>query len=154
MDQRVKGEDVVVSLFKLENGQRKKIQDIVDIRNYEITANVEVIKEGYLGQTTDRLDDIFRGVSGSLEFHWSDAGALKVIQTVISRARTRAGATQIAEFEISHSVTLYLPDGTRPIITVPSMFFGNIPLTFGGREQYGSVKLDWSAEDVQFIGLG
>lgn len=154
MDQRAKGEDVVISIFKLVGGQRQKIQDISDIKSYEITFNLDLLKEGYLGQTTDRLDDIFRGVSGSLEYHFSDAGALKLIQSIVQRARTRAGATNAQPIVISHQATIYMPDGTRPIISVPSMFFGPIPLGFGAREQFGSVKLDWSGEDAQFVGLG
>lgn len=153
-DQRAKGEDVVISLFQLSNGNKSKIQDIVDIKNYEITFNLELLKEGYLGQSTDRLDDIYRGVTGSLEFHFSDAGALKLIQSAVARARRRAGSQQGPLMSFSHQATLYLPDGTRAIISVPEMFFGPIPLTSGGREQFLGVKLDWAGEDAQFIGLG
>ena len=60
MAQRIKGQEVTVRF--VQDGQVKA--ELNDIRSFEVGMQLEVLKEGYLGEFTDRRDDVYRGVTG------------------------------------------------------------------------------------------
>lgn len=142
MDQRVKGQETEV-LLVLDG----KVQNtITTIKSFEIAFQLEILKEGYLGETTDRRDEIFRGVRGKLELHINNQDIFDLVQSVVDRAQRRTSGVKV-----NVKSTINFPNGQRPRIIIPDVSFGEVPLNFAGRSDYGTVSLDWEASNFARI---
>ena len=140
--QRIKGQEVEVLL--IVDGT---VQDtITDVRSFEVAAKLETKEEGYLGEKTNRYDEIYNGVRGRLELHVENKDVFTLLQSIIDRAKRRTPGTQI-----NIKATLNFPNGDRPRVLVANAFFGEIPINFGSRGDYGTVGLDFQAEDIRVI---
>jgi len=141
-DQRIKGQEVEVLL--VVDGD---VQDTVtDVRSFEVAAKLELKEEGYLGEKTNRYDEIFNGVRGRVELHFENSDVFSTIQSIIDRAKRRTPGTQI-----NIKATLNFPNGDRPRVMIPDAFFGEVPISFGSRSDYGTVGLDFSASDISIL---
>jgi len=138
MSVRLKGQDV--SLLLVVNGT---VQDtITDIKSFEMTADLEIKDEGYLGEKTNRKDDVFNGISGRMELHYENADVFNLAQSIIERAKRREPGTQI-----NIKASLVFPGGDTKRVIIPDAYFGNIPMNFGSRTDYGTVGLEFKASD-------
>lgn len=142
MSQRIKGQEVEL-LFILNS---KPQQNITDIKDLEIVANLEILSEGYLGQTTEQKDSIFTGISGKCTLHYATQDILKFAASLIDKARRRTPGTAV-----NVKATLNFPNGQRPRVMLPNCEFGEIPMNFGSRKDYGSIGLSFQASEVSFI---
>lgn len=142
MGQRIKGQEVEVLI--ISDGRPQ--QALFDIRSFEITFQMEIKSEGYLGETSNRRDSIFNGVQGRMEAHVETQEFLRFFVDLINKARRRTPGAQI-----NIKATLNFPNGDRPRILIPNCEFGNLPLNFGSRSDYGSVSLDFEAESATVI---
>lgn len=118
-----------------------------DVRNFDFTFQTELLKEGYLGETSDRYDTIYRGIKGKLELHFENEDVFNIISAIIDKAQRRLPGTQI-----NVKATLNYPNGQRLRVIIPNVEFGEIPVGFSGREAYGQVSLDFAASGAQLIG--
>lgn len=142
MAQRIKGQEVEV--IAVVNGIPQ--DNTTDVRNFELSWMTEIIKEGYLGETTDRYDSVFHGIHGKLDLHFENTQVFSIIQTILDKARRRVpGVT------INIKATLAFPNGDRVRVIVPNVEFGEVPMNFGGRAEFGSISLDFNASDAQVI---
>lgn len=144
MAQRLIGQDVSLTTFVGTEPQ----DAITDVRSFSATFQTEIIKSDYLGSFTDRRANVFRGVRGSMEYHFSSAAALSILAAIVERCRNRRSQTRIVT-----QATLLMPNGDRPMIVFDDQFFENIPLDISGRTEFGSVKLDWESDDARFVGI-
>ncbi len=105
--------------------------------SFEFTDQLEVIKEGYVGETTDRTDSVYGGTDFSMEaaMKGPDESALRV--ALIAKARRQAGAAN----RVDVSFTYAFPDGQSRNITLLNCDFGNIGWSVGGRAEI--VKSSW-----------
>ena len=136
---RIKGQEV--ELILMENGS--PAQNFSFIRSTELTWQTELIQEGYLNETTDRYDTIFKGVKGKAEMHFDSPDILTLIQRVVERARNRVAGTQ---WNVKQ--TLNFPNGRRARILAKDIFFGPFPLNFGSRAAYGAVSIDFACSNA------
>jgi hypothetical protein len=139
---RAKGQEVEVLI--VVNGQVK--DTITDVRSFEMEAQLEVLKEGYLGETTDRRDDIYRGVKGKISLHFENSDVLSLMRDLIDRARRRTPGVAV-----NIKASINFPGGQRTRVMLPNVFFGPIPMNFGGRADYGTIDLDFEGEDFKVI---
>lgn len=144
MAQRLIGQDVSLTTFVGTDPQ----DAIADIKNFEATFQTEILRDSYLGSFTDRRANVYRGVRGSFEYHFSSAAALSIMASIVERCRNRR-----SQIRIVTQATLLMPNGDRPMIVFDDQFFEAMPLTIGGRTEFGSVKLDWESDDARFIGI-
>ena len=142
MAQRIKGQEVEVIL--LVDGVPQ--DSITDVRSFSIELQTEIMSEGYLGETTNRRDSIFNGVSGSIELHIENAAIFDLFTSIVDKARRRTPGTRI-----NLKATLAFPNGQRKRIIVPDAEFGAMPLNFGSRSDYGTVSLNFEAPDASFL---
>ena len=142
MAQRIKGQEVEVILVL--NGVAQ--QTITDVRNFELSWLTEIIKEGYLNETTDRYDSVFHGIKGKLDLHFENSDVFQLIQAVIDKAQRRMPGTKV-----NVKATLNFPNGQRVRIIVPNVEFGEFPLNFGGRAEYGSISIDFNASQAMVL---
>lgn len=142
MAQRIKGQSVEIIL--VSGGT--PLTNITDIRSFEMSFQTEILKEGYLGETTDRRDSIFRGVSARMSLHVENQDILSLFTQIIDKARQR-----VPGFQINVKVTLAFPNGQRPRVIIPDVEFGELPFNFGSRSDYGEVTLTMEASQASVI---
>lgn len=137
---RIRGESVEVRL--IVDG---KLQDtITDVRSFEFEHQIDTQQEGYLGETTDRFDEAYRGVRGRLALHVENDDVLDLFTKVVDRSRRREPGTRI-----NVAATLSFPNGDRPRMIFEDVFFGGLPLGFGGRTEYGEVTLEFRCASAE-----
>ena len=142
MSQRIKGQEVEIVV--LVNGQPS--DNLTFARNIEFTYKTEILQEGYLGETTDRYDAVFKGISGNLEFHFNDAAPFALISELVNKARRRLAGTRI-----NIKTTMNFPSGRRVRVIIRDAEFGELPINFGSRSDYGTFKLTFGASDAQTL---
>ena len=141
---RVKGQEVVAT-FVSANGVE---ESIADVKSLDIQFDRDSLSEGYIGQTTEQKDDIFKGVSGKIEFHIANAAFLDVTQRINERSRRRLPG------EIFQIVaTISFPNGDRRRVVVPNAFFGAIPISTASRDDYVMVTYDFVADDARILAI-
>lgn len=112
-------------------------ESITKIKECTFTFDLETIQEQYLSETADQFDDIFRGVTVELTFDLTSAAVYKVVQRLIDRAQRRTPYSE--KFSVMSS--LQFPTGERLRMLFPNLKTGEVPTAFGGRDEYGEVKL-------------
>ena len=130
--QRIKGQETEV-LFVVNNAVES---GFTDIQSFEMEQQTETLQEGYLGEKTDRYDEIMKGVSFSVGLHSSDPTVLTFMETVRDRATRRTPGTQI-----NIKTTLNFPSGERARVILTDCFFDPMGINFGGRDEYGSTTV-------------
>lgn len=138
MAQRIKGQEVFVQV--VQDGV--PVASLTDIRNFEITPKLEKLEEQYLGETTKRYDEIFNGVDFKFDLHFEDAGVVAFVEAVKARAQRQ---TPGVKFNIQ--ATLAFTNGTRPRIILSDCYFSDLPISFGGRSEYGQFTVSGSCAD-------
>lgn len=142
MSQRLKGQEVSIDL--ISDGQ---IQTTLrDVKDMEIAAQLEIKSEGYLGETTNRRDDVFNGAKGSMTVHFENGGPLDFIAKIIDRARRRTPG-----FAVNVKATLIFPGGDLRRVLMSDCYFAEFPINAGGRTDYVSIKLDFESQDIRFL---
>lgn len=142
MDQRLKGQESQV--FMTQDGET--LAQLDSIQDSEITAKFTLLQEGYLGETTDRYDEVFHGISGGFSAHITTGAVFDIVQAVMDRARRRTPGVQF-----NYKTTLQFPNGERKRIIIPNIFFGDMPLNLPKRDQYATLKFTFSASSGRFL---
>ena len=82
---RVRGQEVSVQV--VQNG--KIVAELTDVKSFDVEFQMDVMKEGYLGEFTDRRDDMFKGISGKIEFHIENNAPFDFINAIVQRSQSR-----------------------------------------------------------------
>lgn len=136
-DQRIRGQETAVLLVRdsvLE-------ASLTDIRNFHFEYMLEIQSQGYLGEKTERKDEIFKGVKGSLELHLHNQEFIAFQQAVLDRA-TRD--TPDVVFNLTS--VLNFPNGQTPTFVFPDVKWGAMPTDFPDRGEYVTLKLEFECE--------
>ena len=75
------------SIILIQDGA--PLQEVSCIKSFSFTFELEMKDEGYLGETTNRKDSVFKGVKLDLEMHSTNGKTFDVIQAMIDKARRR-----------------------------------------------------------------
>lgn len=143
---RAKGQDVRVTLTTPDG-----TADVINeggIKSANIEFKMKLLDEGYLGETTNRKDDIFEGVSFEMEAHLTRPQYAAIVQAIVARSQRRTPAE--AQFNMLMSITM--GTGLRTRIVVEDAFFGPLPFNVGGRDEYVTVKISGEASSGRFLG--
>lgn len=141
-DQRIKGQEVEV-LMVVDGVVQNTI---TDVRSFEISVQTEILREGYLGEKTDRRDEKFNGVTGRIELHYENKDVFDLIQSIVNRATRQSPGTKV-----NVKATLNFPNGERTRVLIPDVYFGEFPLNFGGRGEYGTLGVSFEASNYKTI---
>jgi hypothetical protein len=117
-----------------------------DIRSLEMTWELEVQKEGYLGETTDRRDSIYRGVSGKQQYHFENPAIFGIVTSFVGKAQRRTPGVQI-----NTKTTIQFASGLRTRLLIPDISPGGIPLSFSDRAAFGTIDFPYEAADAQLV---
>jgi len=115
------------------------------IKSFDMTAQLEVQTEGYLGEDSDRRDDIYNGVTGNLELHFETQDVFTFLVAAVERAKNKT-----AQIQFAISGVVQLPNGTNPKIDIPDVRFGNWAMNFASRTDYGAVSVPFEARDFTY----
>lgn len=143
MSQRVKGQEVRVTF----TGPTGTETGLSDIKSFEFELQLEILSEGYLGETTERKDDIFKGVKGRMVLHIEQQEYFRFTQRVKERSQRRTSAN--ARFDATCSVAL--PNGQRPRVLLEDLFFGPLPMNVGGRDEYVEATIEFECSDLRYF---
>lgn len=143
MSERLKGQEVSVVFVSATEGLESAI---TDVRSLDIQFDLDTMDEGYLGQTSNQRDDIYKGMSGKAELHIQSADILSLIQRIVERSRRRLPGETIQII-----ATFNFPTGGRRRIMIPDCKFGNIPINIASRSDYASVSFEFTADDGRVL---
>jgi hypothetical protein len=141
-DVRIKGQETEVLL--IVDGE--VFDTVTDVRSFEVAAKLETKEEGYLGEKTNRYDEIFNGVRGRMELHFENPDVFDLMFKIVDRAKRRTPGTQI-----NIKSTLNFPSGDRTRVIIQDAYFGEMPVSFASRGDYGTVSLDFQASDISVL---
>lgn len=139
---RVKGQETSIDVI-VDNVVQ---QNFIDVRSLETEEQLEILKEGYLGETTDRRDMVYRGFSGRLEAHIENRQYLDFRASMVNKARRRTPGARV-----NIRTTLSFPGGPRVRVILKDVSFGPMPLNVGNRTEYVTVSLAFEGESMQLI---
>lgn len=143
MAQRIKGQEVRV-IFSSPAGAETSL---TDISSFEVEPLMEILSEGYLGETTERKDDIFKGARGRMEIHLETQEYFRFVQRVIDRSQRRTPADGV----FSVVATLSFPNGQRPRVLLENVFFGPPPMNVASREDYITAQVEFECSGVRYL---
>lgn len=122
------------------------VQEVNCIKSFSFTFELEMKDEGYLGETTNRKDSVFKGVKMDMELHSTNNKTFQLIQSAIDKARRRTPGTVI---NIKASMTW--PNGDVARVTFPDVSFGDFPVNVGSRTDYVSFKMDAACSEARVV---
>jgi hypothetical protein len=141
--QRIKGQETTVIIARDTNIET----ELTDIQNFNLVFVNEILFQRYLGETSDRTDDVHKHVKGDMEMHLHSQDFLVFLQAAIDRMKR---ITPDLVFNVSS--VLNFPNGQTPTILVPDIKMGEFPMNVPGGTDYIKFKLDFAADshDIQF----
>lgn len=139
---RVRGQEVSVQVVK----DGALLADISDVKSFEVEFQLDVMTEGYIGEFTDRRDDMFKGVTGKIEFHIENSAPFRLVNEIIQRAQRRVPGTQ---FNVQSTVRL--ANGQQQRLVINDLYFGSVPFNVASRSDYVTYSLSFEAGEGKFI---
>lgn len=138
MAKRLKGQEISLSMSDDVDGV---VEGLDLIQSFEFEFMFDILQEGYLGETEDRFDEIYKGVSGSMTLHLDKGAWFDLTQKVQDRAQRRDGATDTV---FTVTATFEFPDAVERRLVFEDIFFGALPGSFGGRDEYMECTVPWN----------
>lgn len=137
---RIRGQEVSVLIVRDTTLEA----ELRDVQNFNLELLLEQKDQGYLGETTNRKDDIYNGVKGDFELNVHSQDIFVFQQAVLDRAKR---ATPDVKFNVS--AILAMPSGETPTVLIPDIKFGGMPMNVGSRGDYVKFKVDFTADDYE-----
>jgi hypothetical protein len=136
--QRIKGQEVNILI-----STDAVLEDtLTDIQEFELESEFEIKSQGYLGEKTNRKDEIYNGAKFSMNLHLHSQDWFRFQGQIKDRAQRNTPDTL---FNISG--VLNFPNADTPQFLVPDAHFGGNPMTVPARGDYVKVKLEGEADD-------
>lgn len=120
------------------------------IENLTATVMSDIIRKAYLGETTERKDDIYKGIKVEFGFDVMSKEPFVMVAALRDRMQRR---TAQANSQVNLVFIANLADGTRPRITIPDLKFQDPALAIQNRESYAGFRFQCEAEDFQLSGV-
>lgn len=143
MAQRIKGQEVELGFVDPQGND----EPIGDVASFEAELDIEILQEGYLGETSDRYDDLFHGVSGTAELHLETARLFAFSELVERRSKRRDPASG----RFNASASFQFPNGTLVRISFEDIFFGPFPIRTPARGEYVTTTVQWKCSNIRRI---
>lgn len=142
MAQRLLGQNTVVTITV----NSAPVLELNCVRSFSFTYELELKDEGYLGETTNRKDSVFKGVKFDMELHTASNDIYSLIKTLQDKATRRTPGVRI-----NVKTSMSWPNGDRAVITFPDAEFGAVPVNINSRTDYVTVKLEGACQQANAI---
>lgn len=136
--QRLKGQEVQVLFVRAG-----ALEDtLTDTQDFEFELDIELKSNGFLGEKSNRYDEIFNGVkfNGTLHTHTQDWIPFTV--AVVQRAKR-----QTPDVVFNITTVLSYPNGQTPNVLLPDVHFGAVPGSIRSRGDYMTLKIQGACDD-------
>lgn len=137
-DPRLKGQEISVRIINAG----VVVGEIDSVANLNEQTMLEIKEAGYLGETTNRFDEILNGFGGDMEINLTRANWIQLELAIIARARRD---TPDVKFNVV--VTDLYPNGESTIKTYIDVSWGEIPRSTPGRGDYVKPKLQFKCSE-------
>jgi hypothetical protein len=131
--QRIKGQEV--NLLFTQDGDL--LDTLTDIQQFESSAEMETKIQGYLGERSNRTDEIYNHTTLNWTMHIHRATWFTIQQAMIARAQR---ITPDIVFNVTEVYAF--PDGSTVTVTYPDIKFGKQTSTVGSRGDYVTIKCE------------
>jgi hypothetical protein len=129
--QRIKGQEVQILIV-----QDGSLADtLTDIQNFNMEDDFELIQKGYLGEPTDRYDEVYKGMKFDFEMHTHTQDYLTFVGAIRQRAQRIVPDTV---FNIT--AVFNYPEGDTPTRLLPDCNFGPVGDKVNSRGDYKTNK--------------
>ncbi len=141
-EQRIKGQEVAVIIVR-----DSVLEDTLDaIQNFNVEGEFEIKTAGYLGEKTNRKDEVFNGVKFDMELHLHNQQWFRFLKAIKDRAQRIT-----PDVIVNITSVLSFPNGDTPSILIPDAKFGANPLNISARGDFVKVKLQGEASDYELV---
>lgn len=138
MAQRLKGQELSIRVIRGGN----VVTTITAISTFNDTVSLELKEQGYLGETTNRFDEILNGHGGDFEFNVERADWNDLVQAILDRATRK---TPDVVFNIVR--TDFFPNGDSNVYTYRDVKWGPIPTSVASRGDYVKPRMEFRCEE-------
>ena len=118
--------------------------ELADIQSADFDFDMELLSEGFAGETTDRKDDIFNGCSGRMSLQLESKEAFDPILAVINRARRK-----IPLFTVELTGLMQFPNGETVMLLFTDIRFGKFGFSAGNRKDYWKLDIEWGSSEFE-----
>ena len=136
--QTIKGQEVTIIYTRAGVPE----DTLTDTQDFEFEPQLELKNRGFLGEKSDRWDEIFNGCkfTGTLQLHKQD-------WFTYSLAAVQRAKRQTPDIVFNISAIMLFPGGDSPTVLLPDVHFG--PMTHGirSRGDYVTIKIQGAADD-------
>jgi len=137
---RLRGQEVLVRII----ANSVILATITAVKSLTVTVKTAILSEGYAGETTERKDDIFKGIGFELLVHPEDEAMFNLVQLIIDRSQRRTAA---ANATVDITATMNFPSGKRVRCTIKDAKFADIALGLvNARDAYSDGRFPGEAE--------
>jgi hypothetical protein len=143
---RLRGSDAQIRLV-LNNVLQRTITAVRDIT---WTTKRDILRQGFLGESADRHDDIFRGNAVEFTVEPESKEIFVFERALINRSSRR---TAQANVRVDLSVVWQFPNGDRPRITLLDLKFGDTAFSIPGRDQFATGRFQAECDKGQISGI-
>lgn len=139
IDNRIKGQEVTILIA--QDGEL--LDEFTEISNFDFEDVMDITSKGYLGEKSERKDQIYKGVKGSFEMDLATTTWFRFREAIINKAKR---ITPDVEFNVSGVFSF--PNGETPTVTFASVTFGGLPVSIPARADYIKIKMSFECRDA------
>jgi len=145
MHNRLKGQDIEIC-FRV--GTLNKFDTIINaIGSFNEQLMVEKLQDGFLGETADRFDDIYKGTSFDMEFQVHNAEWLVFTELIQKRARRELSDLVFEVIRHDHY------QGNDARVTYTDVKWGAISTGVASRSDFVKVKIEGACSE-RIVNIG
>jgi hypothetical protein len=138
-NQRIKGQEVNILIVV-----GSELQDqLTEISDFEFNDEQEILQQGFLGQTTDQYDYVYKGTKGKLTLQIHTSQYFEFRKKINDKATRKSPDTRF-----NLTATANFPNGEKKRILFPNVSWGNIGHGIPGRTEYVKISMDWATSST------
>lgn len=141
-DLRIKGQEV-----KLILSGPAGVEEDLAVVDMEIDPQMEVLSQRYLGEKTERKDDVFNGVGIRARIHMAGPKYLRLVEKIKDRAKRRLPSN--TRFNAIGVFTF--PDATVERLSVEDIKFASPRINVGGGTDFVEGTIEGEASDFRIL---
>lgn len=133
-NQRLKGQEAFIAIM-IDGDLQTRIDSV---QSLEVEFMMEILEEGYLGETSNRFDSIYNGMRVKIEGHCNSEAYLDLAQAIKERAQHRAGSPVRIDVVASYA----FQNGDFPNLMLQDVQFDAVPFSLDSRQAFKSFTLE------------
>jgi hypothetical protein len=133
VDARLKGQEI--SIRVVDDGQL--VSQIDSIGTFNDNVKFELKEDGFLGETTNRYDEVFNGFGFDFEYQPTAATHLELTERIAARARR-----DVPNRTFNIVRTDFFANGQSAIVTYIDVKWGPTGTSIAGKNEFVKVKME------------